>query len=138
MGAECAQTMLGGSGSMTAVAPLRVPVLMYHEIADITATSSRLAVAPEVFAEQVAYLRDAGFTAISAGALAASLAGGGQELPARPVVITFDDGYGDFYSQALPLLKQYGHTATLFQTTGGMGVEGGEKRMMTWRELAEA
>lgn len=123
---------------MTAVAPLRVPVLMYHEIADITATSSRLAVAPEVFADQIAYLHDAGFTAISAGALAASLADGGKELPERPVVITFDDGYGDFYSQALPLLKRYGYTATLFQTTGGVGVAGGEKRMMNWRELAEA
>jgi peptidoglycan/xylan/chitin deacetylase (PgdA/CDA1 family) len=123
---------------MTAVAPLRVPVLMYHEIADITATSSRLAVAPDVFAEQIAYLRDAGFTAISAGALAASLAGSGKELPARPVVLTFDDGYGDFYSQALPVLKQYGYTATLFQTTGGVDVADGEKRMMSWHELAEA
>jgi peptidoglycan/xylan/chitin deacetylase (PgdA/CDA1 family) len=123
---------------MTAVTPLLVPVLMYHEIADITATSSRLAVAPEVFANQLAYLRDAGFTTVSAGALAASLADGGEDLPERPVVLTFDDGYGDFYSQAIPLLKKYGHTATLFQTTGGVGVAGGEKRMMSWRELAEA
>jgi len=123
---------------MTAVAPLLVPVLMYHEIAGITDTSSKLAVAPEVFAEQISYLRDAGFTTISAGALAASLAGGGKELPERPVVITFDDGYGDFYSQALPLLKQHGQTATLFQTTGGVGVAGREKRMMNWREITEA
>ncbi len=123
---------------MTAVAPLLVPVLMYHEIADIGETSSRLAVAPEVFTRQLAYLRDAGFTAITAGALAAGLADGGKELPARPVVLTFDDGYGDFYSQALPLLSQYGYTATLFQTTGSVGVPGAEKRMMNWRELAEA
>jgi peptidoglycan/xylan/chitin deacetylase (PgdA/CDA1 family) len=123
---------------MTADVPLLVPVLMYHEIADTTATSSRLAVSPEVFADQLAYLRDAGFTAISAGALAASLADGGKGLPERPVVLTFDDGYGDFYGQALPLLKQYGHIATLFQTTGGVGVAGAEKRMMSWGELAEA
>ena len=121
---------------MSAVTRIRVPVLMYHEIADITATSSRLAVAPEVLADQVAYLHDAGVTAITGGALAEILAGAGT-LPERPVVLTFDDGYGDFYSQALPLLKQYGHTATLFQTTGWVGVEGTDKRMLNWRELSE-
>ena len=122
---------------MTAVSPLRVPVLMYHEIAGIADTPSRLAVAPRAFADQVAYLHDAGFTAITAGALAEILAGS-QALPERTVVISFDDGYGDFYSQALPLLKQYGLTATVFQTTGLVGVEGTAKRMMNWRELAEA
>jgi len=122
---------------MAVVAPLRVPVLMYHEIADITATTSRLAVAPEVFADQLAYLHDADFTAITAGALAEILAGGAVAPPERPVVLTFDDGYGDFYDQALPLLKQYGHAATVFQTTGWVEAEGAQKRMMNWSELSE-
>lgn len=122
---------------MTAVSPLWVPVLMYHEIADAAATSSRLAVSPGVFADQVAYLHDAGFTAITAGALAAVLADGVGELPERPVVLTFDDGYGDFYSQALPVLKARDYTATLFQTTGWIGEEGDARRMLNWRELAE-
>lgn len=123
---------------MTAVSPLRVPVLMYHEIADITLTPSRLAVAPEVFADQLAYLRDAGFNTITAGELAAILATGAGDLPQRPVVLTFDDGYGDFYSQGLPLLKQHGFTGTLFMTTGWIGKEGEKKRMLNWRELTEA
>jgi peptidoglycan/xylan/chitin deacetylase (PgdA/CDA1 family) len=122
---------------MTAAAPLRVPVLMYHEIADITATPSRLAVSPDVFAGQLAYLRDAGFNTITAGELAAILAGGPGELPERPVVLTFDDGYEDFYSQGLPLLKQNGFTGTVFVTTGGVGKEGEAKRMLNWREIAE-
>ena len=122
---------------MTAVSPLRVPVLMYHEIADTSATPSRLAVSPDVFADQLAYLRDAGFHAVTAGALSAILADGAGDLPERPVVLTFDDGYGDFYSQALPLLKQHGFTGTVFQTTGGVGKEGEEKRILNWRELAE-
>jgi peptidoglycan/xylan/chitin deacetylase (PgdA/CDA1 family) len=111
---------------------------MYHEIADIAATPSKLAVSPDVFADQLAYLRDAGFNAITAGALSAILAGGAGELPERPVVLTFDDGYGDFYTQALPLLKQHGFTSTLFQTTGWVGKEDQMKRMLNWRELAEA
>jgi len=122
---------------MTAVSPLRVPVLMYHEIADTAATPSRLAVSPDVFADQLAYLHDAGFQAITAGALSAFLADGVGELPERPVVLTFDDGYGDFYSQAMPVLKQHGFTGTLFMTTGWIGKEGEAKRMLNWRELAE-
>jgi peptidoglycan/xylan/chitin deacetylase (PgdA/CDA1 family) len=122
---------------MAAVSPLQVPVLMYHEIADTAATASRLAVAPDAFADQLAYLRDAGFNAITAGALSAILAGGAGDLPERPVVLTFDDGYGDFYGQALPLLKQHGFTGTIFMTTGWIGKEGESKRMLNWRELAE-
>jgi peptidoglycan/xylan/chitin deacetylase (PgdA/CDA1 family) len=122
---------------MTAVSPPRVPVLMYHEIADISATPSRLAVSPDVFAEQLAYLRDAGFNTLTAGDLATILADGTGVLPERPVVLTFDDGYGDFYSSGLPLLKQNGFTGTLFMTTGWLGEEGEAKRMLNWRELAE-
>lgn len=122
---------------MTPVPPLQVPVLMYHEIADITVTPSRLAVAPDAFADQLAYLRDEGFNAITAGELSKILAGGPGELPERPVVLTFDDGYGDFYSQGLPLLKQHGFTGTIFMTTGWIGKEDEKKRMLNWRELAE-
>lgn len=122
---------------MTAVSPLRVPVLMYHEIADSAATTSRLAVSPEAFADQLAYLRDEGFTGITAGELSAILAGGPGELPERPVVVTFDDGYGDFYSHALPLLKQHDLTSTIFMTTGWIGADGVAKRMLTWQELTE-
>ena len=123
---------------MTAVSPLRVPVLMYHEIADRSVTESPLAVSPNAFADHVAYLHDAGFTTVTAGQLAATLAEGAGDLPERPVVLTFDDGYGDFHSQALPLLKQRGFNATLFQTTAWVGKEDEKKRMLNWRELAES
>lgn len=122
---------------MAATVSLKVPVLMYHEIADVTASPSGLAVAPKAFADQLAYLRDAGFTAVTAGALAKTLADGAGALPERPVVITFDDGYGDFYTDALPVLQRHGFTGTLFQTTGWVGEEDEAKRMLNWRELAE-
>jgi peptidoglycan/xylan/chitin deacetylase (PgdA/CDA1 family) len=110
---------------------------MYHEIADVSATSSRLAVSPDVFGDQLAYLRDAGFNTVTAGELAAILGDGAGSLPERPVVLTFDDGYADFYSHGLPLLKQNGFTGTIFMTTGWIEQEGEDKRMLNWRELAE-
>ena len=122
---------------MTVASSNRVPVLMYHEIADTTATSSPLAVAPGVFADQMAYLRQAGFNTLTAGELAAFLADGVGTLPERPVVLTFDDGYQDFHSHGLPVIRQNGFTATLFMTTGGIGDENSEKMMLNWRELAE-
>jgi peptidoglycan/xylan/chitin deacetylase (PgdA/CDA1 family) len=122
---------------MTAASLHRVPVLMYHEIADTAATSSPLAVAPDVFAEQLAYLREAGFSTLTAGELAAFLADGTGTLPERPLVLTFDDGYRDFYTHGVPLIKQNGFTATLFMTTGGMGDETAEKLMLNWEQLVE-
>lgn len=121
---------------MTVTAPHRVPVLMYHEIADTAATSSPLAVAPERFTDQLAYLREAGFNTLTAGELAGFLADGVGELPARPLVLTFDDGYRDFYTAGLPVIKQNGFTATLFTTTGGMGMTL-MSPMLSWHELAE-
>ena len=122
---------------MTAAPAQRVPVLMYHEIADQAASADPFAVAPDVFARHLAYLREAGFNTLTAGELAAFLADGTGSLPERPVVLTFDDGYGDFYTAALPVMKQHGFTGTLFQTTGWVGKKDVSQRMLNWRELAE-
>src|ERR1700742_3506560 len=122
---------------MPAASSPRVPVLMYHEIADAAATDSKLAVAPDIFADQLSYLAETGFTAITAAQLAGYLADGGHGLPKRAVVLTFDHGYGDFYDDALPLLKQHGLIATVFQTTGWVGLTDQAKRMLNWRELVE-
>ena len=103
---------------MTATGPVRVPVLMYHEIAEPDETASRLAVSPAIFAAQLGYLRSAGFTALTAAELAARLTGDTGPLPDRPVVLTFDDGYADFHGRAMPLLDEHGFTATVFVTTG--------------------
>jgi peptidoglycan/xylan/chitin deacetylase (PgdA/CDA1 family) len=127
---------------MTAVSPLRVPILMYHEIADGSQTSSRLAVSPAAFAAQLAYLRDAGFTSVTAGSLSACLADDMGKLPQRLVVLTFDDGYKDFYDEALPMLDQHGFTGTLFMTSGFIAEAGSQQNqarpMLSWSQLAEA
>ena len=127
---------------MTAVPPVRVPVLMYHEIATAAETASPLAVSPANFAAQLGYLRSAGFTAMTAGELAARLAGDVGPLPDRPIALTFDDGYADFHGQAMPVLAQHGYTATLFLTTGWVQDAdlrlAAPGRMLAWTQVTEA
>jgi peptidoglycan/xylan/chitin deacetylase (PgdA/CDA1 family) len=129
---------------MTAASPLRVPILMYHEIGLPSETNSRLAVSPSAFAAQLAYLEDAGFKTVTAGTLSALLAGNIEELPDRTVVLTFDDGYDSLHSRAMPLLDQYGFTATVFVTTGWVEGDGtratrkGPGRMLSWSQVTEA
>ena len=123
---------------------VRVPILMYHEIAPRSETSSRLAVSPDAFAAQLAYLHDEGFHTVTAAELSKVVAGGDGKLPDRAVALTFDDGFADFHSRAMPLLDRYGFTATLFVTTGWVSDAGplpvGRRpgRMLSWGQIDEA
>ena len=101
---------------MTALAS--VPVLMYHSVTDQPSSSTRtLSVRPADLDLQLHHLRDEGFTGLTFGGLC-ELARNGAELPTRPVVLTFDDGYADNHEQVLPLLSDRGFPATVFVTTG--------------------
>jgi peptidoglycan/xylan/chitin deacetylase (PgdA/CDA1 family) len=115
--------------------PLRVPILMYHYISEnplLPADPGRtsLSVPPRMLAEQLDYLDSAGFTTISMDELMAGLRGEAS-LPPRPVVLTFDDGYADFYDQAYPLLLRHGAKATIYIISGRVGTPG----YMGWPEL---
>jgi peptidoglycan/xylan/chitin deacetylase (PgdA/CDA1 family) len=122
---------------------LEVPILMYHEIADRKDTTSRLAVPPDSFAAQVEHLHEAGFSALTFSGLAAILDRDPARLPERPVVLTFDDGFADFHGRALPVLRRYGFTATVFVTTGWIADAGrhaaGRRpgRMLSWSQIRE-
>lgn len=89
----------------------RLPVLMYHHVDP--ALRNEVAMTPEHFAQQLAYLRDNGYTSITARDLHSHHTTG-TPLPAKPVMITFDDGWKNQYTYALPLLREYGFTATFF------------------------
>lgn len=120
-----------------------VPILMYHEISARPDTASKLAVSPQALAGQLEYLASHGFSTLTASAVAAALAARAA-LPERAVVLTFDDGFADFHERALPLLRRYGCTATLFVTTGWISDAGsraagrGPGRMLTWSQIIEA
>jgi len=121
-----------------------VPILLYHEISAAPDTAfARLAVTPQAFEKQLGYLIEHGFTTLTASAVTAAQATGAP-LPARAVVLTFDDGFADFHERVLPLLRQHGCTATLFVTTGWIADIGrraaGRRpgRMLTWSQIVEA
>ncbi len=104
-----------------------VPILMYHYIRVNPVASDRvgfnLSTPPKVFTAQMQYLADNGFHVISLHEAVVAIQQH-RPLPSRPVVLTFDDGYADFFTAAVPVLRARGFTATDFVISGRMGVPG--------------
>ncbi len=117
---------------------LKVPILMYHYIsqppADADVYRVDLSVTPDNFRQQLAWLRDNGYTGIDYYELSLAIVGV-TELPEKPVLLTFDDGYLDNYIAAFPLLQEYGYKATFFVVTDF--VDFGREGYMTWPMLEE-
>ena len=101
-----------------------VPILYYHYIRINPNPRDRvgfgLSTPPAAFRAQMQYLADRGFHVISLHQAVVAIQNH-SGLPSRPVVLTFDDGYADFYTAAMPILISHGFTATSFIITGRMG-----------------
>ncbi|GAA5037295.1 peptidoglycan/xylan/chitin deacetylase (PgdA/CDA1 family) [Thermocatellispora tengchongensis] len=98
-----------------ATAPL---VLMYHSVDSCAADPLRVTVSPRRFARQMRWLAAQGWRGVSVRELHAAHAAG----EARGLVgLTFDDGYADFVSRALPVLLAHGFTATVYVVAGRLG-----------------
>ncbi len=99
----------------------RVPILMYHYISEPPPAADiyrkDLSVSPETFAAHLDYLQAQGYTTLHLKDLLSYLATGKPELPEKPVILTFDDGYEDNYLNAFPSLAQRGMTGTFFIIT---------------------
>lgn len=89
---------------------LRVPILVYHYVEDVTDERDTLrrsiATRPYFFEEQLRFLRNSDYVSITLSDLKKALEGKAH-LPERSIILTFDDGYRDFYTTAFPLLKKY-------------------------------
>lgn len=96
-----------------------VPVLMYHHV---STSPGMITVTPDNFAAQMDYLARAGYRTIGAAQLAGFLSG--EDVPAKSLVITFDDGYLDNWVHAHPVLKRHDFTALCFLVSSWPG-EGG-------------
>jgi peptidoglycan/xylan/chitin deacetylase (PgdA/CDA1 family) len=119
---------------------------MYHSISSYASKGfSACIVSSEAFDKHLSYLEQNHYTSLTVSQLVLAMANGDNTLPPRPVVLTFDDGFADFYSSALPTLQRHGFNATLYITTSF--VEGtsrwlenigeGDRLMLTWEQLAE-
>lgn len=102
-----------------------VPILAYHQVSDLPEVYS---VDAAEFEQQMQYLAEHGYTAISLQEL---FAAGAEGLPDRPVIITFDDGYEDNYLTALPIMEKYKLKATVFVIASQVG----QADYMSWEQL---
>lgn len=108
----------------------KILVLNYHQVEN---NPNPLAISPANFDAQMKFLADSGCITITPDELYAGL-NGEIELPPKPVLITFDDGYIDNYKNAFPILKKYNLRATIFIIPSFTSVY---PSYMTWEQLKE-
>jgi peptidoglycan/xylan/chitin deacetylase (PgdA/CDA1 family) len=120
-----------------------IPILMYHGIAEQDESGKhpyfRTSTSPAVFGAQIEYLHVHGYRTCSVGQAIAFLEADSPEA-GKYVVLTFDDGYRDFYANAFPVLNQYGFTATVYLPTAFIGdrmMQFKGRDCLTWSEVRE-
>jgi len=129
-----------------AMSAQRIPVLLYHSVSDVCDPRfAEWTVTPALFADHMRYLADNGYRSVTVRELVERVFERREALDARSVVITFDDGFADFYTHAWPHLRRHSHSATVFVATGYVGrtslwlARQGEAQrpMLTWSQIEE-
>ncbi len=122
----------------------RVPILMYHYISEPPADAHPYRVgnslSPETFAAHLDFLQAEGFTTIPLKDFISYLSTGSPELPDKPIILSFDDGYEDNFLNAFPALAERGMMGTFFIITDFADqAETDEiyKNYANWEQLAE-
>ena len=120
---------------------LRLPILMYHNIAQDPCAKGaayyETNTSPEVFRQHALLLQEAGFKTLTVQDAARMLQRGGDNQ-SKHVAITFDDGFRTVFTEAFPILQSLGFTATVFLPTAFIAnqrrcFEGNE--CLTWDEV---
>ncbi len=97
--------------------PREIPILMYHKVLlEPSNSKHRIFVTVDTFKAHLSHIRKEGLTPINFKQYEAWKKGELPQtwMPKRPIILTFDDGYLDNYTNAWPLLKQYGYTAVIY------------------------
>lgn len=108
-----------------------VPILSYHQVNDVD--NNAFTLTTEQFETQIKYLVDSGYTIITPDELLNAWENK-SELPANPIVITFDDGHVDIYKNVFPILKKYNVKATFFIVTDNVNLY---PNYLTWQQARE-
>jgi len=131
--ASCCFLFLAPASAAPPATP-QVPILMYHYIRNDQnprdPVGENLSVSPALFAQQMQYLSSHDYTPITLDKLAAIFAGKAH-APAKPIVLTFDDGYKDLFTTAFPILRRHGFHAVSFVITGFVGWHG----YVSWKDI---
>ena len=118
---------------------LRVPILMYHFVSSLpaaTALNYGLTVTDANFTAQLAYLRAQGYHTVSVRQVLNALYHHAL-LPAKPVMLTFDDGYVDNYTDAFPILRRFHDHGEFNIISAYVGQTVGINSYMTWPQLRQ-
>jgi peptidoglycan/xylan/chitin deacetylase (PgdA/CDA1 family) len=109
---------------------------MYHYISELPPDADvyrrNLTVTPERFEEHLQYLQEEGYQTVTLRDVHEALEIG-KPLPPKPIVLTFDDGYKDALTEALPLLQAYGFVGEFFVLATPAHYEA--EHYLTWDEM---
>jgi peptidoglycan/xylan/chitin deacetylase (PgdA/CDA1 family) len=102
--------------------PTAIPILLYHSLsANATQPYRRFSMDPGRFSEQMEHIAAGGYKTMTVAELIAAINGPAGSMPERPLVLTFDDGFEDMHSVALPVLTRLGLHSTAYVVTAYLG-----------------
>jgi len=120
----------------------KIPILTYHSIDN---SGSVISTSPETFRKQMQFLSDADFSVVSLKTLGKSFHEN-VSLPPKTLVLTFDDGFQNFYTTAFPALNEYKFPETVFLIIDYCGKFNDwsgnlpaleQSKLMDWNEIKE-
>jgi len=123
-----------------------IPILAYHSIAKTSSKKfQRWVIQPSLFQQHMQFLFQEGYHPITVSQLVSAIPNQTSLLPAKPILLTFDDAFEDFYTNAMPIMRSYNFTATLYIPTKYVGLsslwlqaEGEASRpLMSWEQIKE-
>lgn len=119
-----------------------VPIIMYHAVSAIESMQGDYVISPQEFEEDLKYLTENKYTTVFVKDLVEYVNGSG-DLPEKPIVLSFDDGYYNNYLYVYPLLKKYNCKALISpiayfsELYSENGIENEQYTHCTWKQIKE-
>ncbi len=128
----------GDPDEMPLATPLKpakptLPVICYHRFGP-GEEKDTLRISAKRLGDQLHWLKSNGYQSVSLNQAEAFLRGAHEGLPAKPVILSIDDGYRNGWTVGKPLFEKYGFKAVYFVTTDQIGVN---KNWLSWQDLRD-